>query len=82
MTDFNNFNDDIKIYNLEPYVLISGLTGTTKYTGISLLSGDVNKPIWKIKKEWQCNNSQFMGFPDGRQAYEYIWSCALTYNYF
>ena len=28
MADFNNMNDNIKIYNLEPYVLIDGVSGT------------------------------------------------------
>lgn len=82
MADFNNFNDNIKIYNLEPYVLISGLTGGTRYTGISLSGGDVTKPIWRIKKEWITGNVQFMGFPNGNQSYVYVWNSGGTYTYY
>jgi len=82
VADFNNFNDNIKIYNLEPYVLISGLTGTTRYTGISINNGDATKPTWRIKKEWQIGNAQYMGFPNGDQSYIFIWNNKGTYNYF
>jgi hypothetical protein len=79
--DFNNFYDDIKIYNPEPYVLISGLTGTTKYVGISLTSGDTSKSTWRIKKEWQSGNIKLMGFPNGDQSYSYVWDSGSTYTY-
>ena len=42
MSDFNNMNNNIKIYNLEPYILIDGLTGTTRYIGTSLITSDMN----------------------------------------
>jgi hypothetical protein len=81
MADFNNFHDNVKIYNLEPYVLIDGLTGTTRYTGVSISSGDTAKPIWRIKKEWVSGNAQFMGFPDGDQSYVFTWSDRASYTY-
>jgi hypothetical protein len=82
MADFNNFNDSIKLYNPEPYILLSGVTGNTKYTGISLISGDITKPTWRIKKEWVNNNVKFMGFPNGDQSYAYVWNSGGTYTYF
>ena len=81
MSDFNNFQDNIKIYNLEPYVLLDGLTGATQYTGVSISFNDINKPIWKIKKEWQIENIQYMGFPEGNQGYDYAWSGRTGYTY-
>ena len=80
MADFNNFNDNIKIYNLEPYVLIDGLTGTTRYVGVSVVN-DVSKATWKIKKEWITANIQYMGFPNGDQSYVYAWSGRTGYIY-
>jgi hypothetical protein len=79
--DFNNFNDNIKIYNSEPYVLISGITGSTRYIGVSLIFGDTGKPTWRIKKEWVNNNVKYMGYPNGDQSYSYVWDSGLTYTY-
>lgn len=81
MSDFNNFQDNTKIYDLEPYVLIDGFTGTTQYTGVSISFNDVNKLIWKIKKEWVIGNIQYMGFPDGDQSYLYAWSGRTGHTY-
>ena len=81
MADFNNFYDNIKIYNLEPYVLIDGVTGSTRYVGVSISAGDINMPVWKIKKEWQVGNSLFMGFPDGNQSYGFAWSGRTGFTY-
>jgi hypothetical protein len=81
MSDFNNFYENPKIYNLEPYVLIDGLTGNTRYTGISLISGIINKPTWRIKKEWIVGNIQYMGFPNGDQSYDFVWSGRTSYTY-
>jgi hypothetical protein len=82
MSDFNNFNDSIKFYNPEPYILISGITGDTRYTGISLIFGDTSKPTWRIKKEWVSGNVKLMGFPNGDQSYSYIWNSGGTYTYY
>jgi len=81
MADFNNMNDNPKIYNPESYVLIDGLTGATKYTGVSLSIGDMDGTTWRIKKEWQIANVQYMGFPNGDQSYEYVWSGRTGYTY-
>ena len=81
MSDFNNFNDNVKIYNFEPYVLIDGLTGTTRYVGSSLHSGNINNPTWRIKKEWEVGNVQLMGFPNGDQTYIFTWSGRTGYTY-
>ena len=81
MALINNFHDNPKIYNIEPYVLIDGLTGNTRYTGISLSSGNVNGATWRIKKEWMVGNVQYMGFPDGDQSYNFIWSGRTSYTY-
>jgi hypothetical protein len=80
MSDFNNFNDNIKIYNLEPYVLIDGLTGITRYIGVSNIN-NINMPTWRIKREWQCGNAQYMGFPNGDQSNNYAWSGRTGYTY-
>ena len=81
MSDFNNFHDNIKIYNLEPYVLIDGLTGDTRYTGVSIGFNNINDAIWKIKKECQIENIQYMGFPNADQSYAYSWSGRTGYTY-
>jgi len=81
MADFNNFNDNIKIYSFEPYVLIDGLSGSTRYVGTSICGGNVNLPTWKIKKEWISGNVQYMGFPSGDQSYAYAWSGRTGYGY-
>ena len=80
MADFNNFNDNVKIYNLEPYVYIDGLSGTTRYVGASV-NNDINKPTWKIKKEWVTANVQYLGFPIVDQSNNYAWSGRTGYTY-
>ena len=80
MSDFNNFYDNVKIYNLEPYVYIDGLSGCTRYIGFSI-NTNINLPTWKIKKEWQVGNIQYMGFPNGDQSYGYSWSGRTGYSY-
>jgi hypothetical protein len=80
MAVLNNFNDSVKIYNLEPYVLIDGLSGTTRYIGVSI-TNDAGMPTWRIKKEWQSGNMQYMGFPNGDQSNNYVWDCRTTYTY-
>jgi hypothetical protein len=45
VTLINNIHDNPRLYNLEPYVLVDGITGNTRYTGISLSSGDINNSI-------------------------------------
>jgi hypothetical protein len=80
MAVLNNFNDNVKIYNLEPYVIIDGLSGTTRYICVSIVN-DINAPIWKIKKEWQIGNVQYMGFPNGDQSNNYAWSGRTGYTY-
>lgn len=81
MPDFDNSHNNDVIYNPEPYILIDGLTGTTRYTGTSLSSGDLTKPIWRIKKVWMVGNVQYMGFPDGNQSYVFIWNDRASYIY-
>ena len=81
MSDFNNMNNNIKIYNLEPYVLIDGLTGTTRYIGTSLTINDMDGTIWRIKKELIIGNIQYMRFPNGDQSYAYAWSGRTGYTY-
>lgn len=81
MALINNIHDNPRLYNLEPYVLVDGLTGNTRYTGVSLSSGDINNPIWRIKKEWIVGNVQYMGFPEGDQSYNFIWSGRTSYTY-
>jgi len=81
MSDFKNIDNDVTTYNLEPYILIDGLTGSTRYIGISISTGDVNGRVWKIKKEWVVGNVRYMGFPDGNQAYEFVWNDRASYTY-
>ena len=81
MDDFNNFHENIKTYCSEEYVLIDGKTGSTKYVGTSLNSGNVNVSTWRLKKEWIVDNIQYMGFPNGDQSYEYSWSGRTGYTY-
>jgi hypothetical protein len=72
--------DDIDI-NIEPYVFTTDISGVTKYTGTSSGSANPNAPVWKIKKEWKIGNTWYMGFPNGKQTFEFIWNSVTTYTY-
>lgn len=81
-TDFCNIHDNPQFYNFEPHVILSGVTGTTKYTGTSMSGSDKSQAIWSIQKEWQSGNISCVGYPNGDSSYAYIWNSGKSYTYF
>jgi hypothetical protein len=35
----------------------------------------------KNKKKWIAGNVRYMGFPEGNQSYNFIWSGRTSYTY-
>jgi len=73
MSDFNNFNDNVQIYDNQVSTLIDEVSTTEFYIGNSNGAKNTSAAIWKIKKIWQDGSVWNIGYPNGDQGFKFIW---------
>jgi hypothetical protein len=68
-------------YNFEPSMIIDEVSTEEYYIGTTNNSKREFASNWKIKKAWKIGTLWHFGFPNGDQAYKYVWNDRFDYHY-
>lgn len=81
MSDLSNTNDTI-FSPQTPYTLVDEVSPTEIYVGVSVSGRDGGKATWQIKRIIKNGSTWFVTqFPDGDQAFKFIWDNRFSYSF-